>query len=226
MKKRLTLVAALLAGFASLSAQAQEAEGKWMVRVRALSLQPANESSTGTGATLGTSAHLPENAIHVDNKVIPELDISYFFTKNIAAELVLTVPQKQQVTLNSGTLTGTAAQQTGTFKHLPPSLLLQYHFTPDAQFRPYVGAGINYTRISSVNLNGLNSVTGGSSDLSHNSWGPAFQAGFDVKVGQNSFINFDVKKIYIRADLSINGSKVSTVKVDPLLWGVGYGFKF
>ncbi len=38
----------------------------------------------------------------------------------------------------------------GTLKHLPPTLLAQYHFTNLGAFKPYVGAGINYTRFSSV----------------------------------------------------------------------------
>ena len=56
------------------------------------------------------------------DKTIPELDISYFFTPNIAAELVLTVPQEHRVYLNGTDI--------GSFKHLPPTLTLQYHFMP------------------------------------------------------------------------------------------------
>jgi outer membrane protein len=109
---------------------------------------------------------------------------------------------------------------------LPPSLLLQYHFLPEATVRPYVGAGINYTRISNVDFSGLNAVTGTSSDLDHSSWGGVMQAGFDIKIAKNSYINFDVKKLYISADLKVGGLSVSTVHIDPVLWGIGYGFKF
>ncbi len=186
-------------------AQQQQDEGPWMMRVRVLNMNPANKSSDPTG-TLGN------NTIHVANKTFPEIDFSYFFTKNIAAELILTYPQKHDVTLSGNKI--------GSFKHLPPTLTLQYHFLPDSQFRPYVGAGINYTRISDVNL--LN----GAGSLDKSSWGAALQAGFDVKVGRNSFINFDIKKVYIETDVKQNGTKVSTLKVDPLLVGVGYGFKF
>jgi outer membrane protein len=218
------LQASIIAAFLSTSsAWAQQTDGNWMVRVRALHLEPANKSDAGNGQSGITSTVLPSDAISVNNKWIPEVDVSYFFTKNIAAELVLTVPQKQDVTITKGPLAGTKA---GTFKHLPPSLLLQYHFMPDATFRPYVGAGVNYTRISSVHLDGLNAVTGTSSDLEHSSWGAALQAGFDVKLDAHSYINFDVKKVYIKADLKVGGNTVSTVNVDPILWGVGYGYRF
>lgn len=77
---------------------------------------------------------MPANAITVNDKTIPEVDITYFFTPNIAAELVLTVPQKQTVTVQPSALGGPV--DIGTFKHLPPTMMLQYHFQPDATILP------------------------------------------------------------------------------------------
>lgn len=209
MNKNFTIAASLavatLASIASNAALAQQAEGNWMVRARALSLEPDNKSTPIGGA--GAS-----DRVSVQDKIIPEVDISYFWTKNIATELVLTVPQRHKVYLDGGYI--------GTFKHLPPSLLVQYHFNPEGQFRPYVGAGVNYTLIGNEKL--VNDMK-----LENDSWGAVVQAGFDVKVGKNSFVNFDVKKIQIRSDLySAAGAKLSTLKLDPVLWGVGFGIKF
>ncbi len=203
MKKSATLsfLAGALLAAAAINVHAEE--GKWMVRARAVNLDMANKSEPVGGA--GAS-----DRIHVSDKTIPEVDISYFVTKNIAAELILTVPQKHDVLLDGTKI--------GTFKHLPPTLTLQYHFLPDGQFRPYVGAGINYTAISSVSLGGL--------DLENDSWGPALQAGLDVKVGKNLFLNIDVKKIVIRSDVLAAGAKVSAVKLDPLALGIGLGWRF
>jgi hypothetical protein len=128
MKKNLLAVAVLCA-LTSGAAFAQQAESPWLVRVRAVHLDSANKDSTGLG-------------LSVNNKTIPEVDISYFFNKNVAAELILTVPQKHDLRSN-GWPTSAA------LKHLPPSLLLQYHFDAPG-FKPYVGAGVNYTRFSSV----------------------------------------------------------------------------
>ena len=116
----------------------------------------------------------------INNKWIPEVDLSYFFTPNIVAELILTYPQKHEVRLGGDTLC--------TLKHLPPSLLVQYHFTDRGAFKPYVGAGVNYTRFSSVKLpDGL-----------------------------------DVKTVYI--DTTVSG--VGKFKADPVLFGVGVGYRF
>jgi len=182
-----------------------------MVRVRAVNLDPANDSDAIPA--LG----VPADAIHVDDRVIPEIDFTYFLTKNIAAELVLTYPQKHDVTLMGAKI--------GSFKHLPPTLTVQYHFQPEAKFRPYVGAGINYTRISSVNLN----VPGvGELGLENDSIGGALQAGFDVVLDEHWSFNLDIKKVWIGSDVTLKatGAKVSSVSVDPVLIGVGVGYRF
>ena len=168
------------------------------MRVRAVHLNSANSDSTGLD-------------LSINDKWIPELDISYFITRNIAAELVLTVPQEH--TLSAG---GTSI---GTLKHLPPTLTLQYHFAPSAAVRPYLGAGLNYTRFSSVKLPA-------GVDIDRNSFGGALQAGFDVPVAKNMVVNLDVKKVYIRTDVSAAGAKIGTFKVDPVLVGVGLGWRF
>jgi outer membrane protein len=207
MKKITTLLTVSALGALSLvsnNAMAEE-QSPWLVRVRAVHIDPADKSDPvgGTGAS---------DRLTVSSKTIPEVDFSYFFTPNIAAELILTYPQKHDVYLDGAKI--------GTFKHLPPTLTAQYHFSPEKSFDPYLGAGINYTRISGVNL------LGGSAGLESHSVGLAVQAGVDYKFDKNWRINFDVKKLQLRSDVSINGSKVSQVKVDPWLIGLGVGYRF
>ena len=208
MSKTKAIAAAVLAtlsltGVAMSSAVAQESP--WLVRVRAVNLNTADKSDPVGG--VGASDRLT-----VSNETIPEFDVSYFFTPNLAAELVLTYPQKHKVYLDGTNI--------GSFKHLPPSLLLQYHFTPDAPLKPYVGAGINYTTLSKVRL--LN----GAASLEHDSVGLVLQAGVDYAIDKQWSLNFDVKKAQIRSDVMIGGAKASRVKVDPLMIGVGVGYRF
>jgi outer membrane protein len=191
-------------GFLAHDAMAQE-QSPWLVRVRAVSVEPADKSDPIGGVGAG-------DRLSVSNKTIPELDISYFFTRNIAAELILTYPQKHDVTLDGNNI--------GSFKELPPTLTVQYHFLPDGQIDPYLGVGVNYTNISSVNL--LNGAGG----LDHSSVGAALQAGLDFKIDKNWSLNVDVKKVQLRSDVTVSGAKVSNVQVDPLLVGVGVGYRF
>ena len=201
--KRTTIAIAIAA--ATLTAGVAVAqESPWMVRARAVHIDPADRSSPIGGVT-------ESDLITVSKKTIPEVDISYFFTPNWAAELVLTYPQKHTVKVDGTSI--------GSFRHLPPTLTLQYHFLPNATFSPYLGAGINYTRISSVKLES-------DINLERNSWGLALQAGFDVKLNRNWSINVDVKKVQIRSDVSMGGEQISRVKLDPVLFGVGVGYRF
>ena len=199
----LAAVALSLAGAAM--AQESAPTSPWLLRVRALHLAPADKSDPLGGAGAA-------DRIHVSDKWIPDVDISYFFTPHWAAELVLTYPQKHTVTLDGAAI--------GSFKHLPPTLTAQYHFLPGATIDPYLGAGLNYTLISRVEL--LN----GAADLEHDSVGAALQAGVDVRIDQRWRFNVDLKKVRIRSDVVIAGARASAVKVDPLLLGVGLGYRF
>lgn len=196
---RQTLIAlAAIAVMAPAFAQSEDS-GNWIVRARAVHLDSANKDSTGLGLT-------------INNKWLPEVDISYFITPNIAAELILTVPQKQTVYSNGAAI--------GEFKHLPPTLTLQYHFTNLGAVRPYVGAGVNYTRLSSVD------VLDGAADLKRNSWGLAAQVGVDIPVGDGWLLNLDLKKVQIKTTVSAGGAEAGKFKVDPLLLSVGVGKRF
>jgi outer membrane protein len=204
-KRSIIAVTVSMLGVFGAMAPAQAQDGPWLVRAHATHLSPADKSAPlgGVGAA---------DRITVSDKTIAEVDISYFFTPNLAAELVLTYPQKHDVLLDGAVI--------GSFKHLPPTLLAQYHFNPIGQFKPYVGAGVNYTRISSVHL--LNGAGG----LENHSVGLAAQAGVDFKLDKNWSLNLDVKRVNIRSDVTITGAVVSKVKVDPTLLSVGVGYRF
>ncbi|WP_343026027.1 OmpW family outer membrane protein [Massilia sp. MP_M2] len=199
------LKSVVVAVIAVASAQALAQESPWLVRARAVQMEPDNKSSPvgGVGAA---------DTIKVSNKTIPELDISYFFTPNFAAELILTYPQRHNVML--------AGTRIGSFKHLPPTLSAQYHFAPGATFNPYLGVGVNYTRISSVKL--LN----GAADLENDSVGLSLQAGVDFRLDQHWSINADIKRINIRSEVIVGGANISHLKVDPMLFGLGVGYRF
>lgn len=201
--RRSALALALAAG-AALPLCAQAQSGPWLVRVHALNLDSANKDDTGLD-------------LSVNNKVFPEFDVSYFFTPNIAAELVLTYPQKHKIR--------SAGTEIGSLKHLPPTLSLQYHFTGLGAAKPYLGAGINYTHFSNISFIPA-VVTALNPSIDKNSVGLAFGAGVDYEISKTMVLNLDVKKVQIRTDIKSNGAKVGTFKVDPVLVGVGVGWKF
>lgn len=168
----------------------------WLIRARMINVAP-DVSSTLAG-------------LDASDQTTVELDFTYFINKNVGVELILATT-RHEVTLNGASL--------GKVSVLPPTLTLQYHFNPDSTFKPYVGAGINYTRFYDVGLSG-------GLDVDRNSWGGALQVGLDIALDKKNYLNFDVKKIYIKTDVSSAGAHVSDLKIDPVVWGVGYGRRF
>lgn len=195
---------------AALSFSAMAQENPWMVRARATHLNWDNKQDAQLA-----SANLDVNA---KNKTIPEVDISYFFTKNIAAELVLTYPQRVDVRSGQTSL--------GTVTALPPTLLAQYHFTDLGPLKPYVGAGVNYTRFGSRNL-GLGGLANAFS-VESSSIGYAAQVGADYMLTKNWGINLDVKYLQIKTDVIDNTTNASagTLKLNPIATSVGVTYKF
>jgi outer membrane protein len=214
--RMIVAAAALVAATAPQFAAAQDT-GNFLVRVRATRLNSANDNNGDLKNTLQT---LGFDHAEINDKWIPELDLSYFFTPNIAAELILTYPQKQ--TLYAVDASG-AKTELGSFKHLPPTLLAQYHFTGIQGVRPYVGAGINYTNVTSSSLDTVPSL---GLNLSRNSWGLAAQVGADFPIGGGWLINVDAKYVRIGVDVTSAGTKIGEFGVNPWLLSVGVGKRF
>jgi outer membrane protein len=190
-------------------------DGSWEVRLRALNAQMTHHSNAIP------SLAVPNDAIQVNNKWLPELDVEYFFTPHISTELILTYPQNQRVEVKQSALGGPVT--IGTFRHLPPTLTAKYNFLPGQDFQPYVGAGINITYISNVNLA---VPTVGRLDLKHWSVGPALQAGFDYRITGSWFANMDVKWAMLGTDVMLGNTRVSAVHLDPMLYSFGVGYRF
>jgi outer membrane protein len=208
--------ACVLAGLSLLAAPAQAQDitmdktaGDWLVRVRGIGVLP-DESSSVT--PIG-------GEVDLSNEFVPEVDLSYFVTDNIAFELIAATA-RHDVSDNGSTL---GDVDLGEVSHLPPTLTLQYHFMPKQRFSPYVGAGLNYTIFYNADAPG-GAVTSVHYD---NGWGYALQAGFDVAVAENWSVNVDVKKLFIDTSVAINGGAVNaSVDLDPWVVGLGVGYKF
>jgi outer membrane protein len=191
----------------------------WMIRLRALGVVPDDDSSNWF---VGGAEH-PGSNLDINTTVVPELDISYFFTRNIAAELILGVtPHQVDAKENIATL-----GEIGKAWLLPPTLMFQYHFYMDKGIKPYVGAGVNYT----IFFNEGSGTNFHDFKLDDN-WGWALQAGVDIPLGNNWFFNVDVKKVFLdtTAKVWLNGPHptlvTADVQIDPWLIGVGVGYRF
>lgn len=202
--KFLSCAAALQFGAGAAMADSQKSP--WQVRLRVIDVAP-DESST---ASIGGN-------VTADSSVVPELDITYFWSNNWSTELILATSKHDMGAV--GTALGDLSL--GDTWVLPPTLLMQYHFNPEGVFRPYVGAGINYTFFYNADPGDVDSID------YENGFGLALQAGTDIAVDDHWFINLDVKKIWLNTDVGINGSAVTAdVDLNPWVFGAGFGYRF
>lgn len=197
--------AAIFFGLAA-PAAAEEAPGTFFVRLRAVEIVP--DVSSHVGSSTGR--------VTITDTTIPEADITYFFTNHWSAE-VIAGTDKHSIYLKDGTYLGTTYL-------LPPSVTLQYHFDQIGPFKPYLGAGPQYTffynKSSDGKLGKLHLTDG---------FGFALQAGTDIPLTDNGvFLNIDVKKIFLQTTASFGASNTvaAHVNINPWLIGTGVGVKF
>ena len=203
-----SLITILVAGLMAPTLSFAE-KGDIVVRARVTHIAPDESSHLDT--SIG-------DKLEVNSNTIPEIDFSYYFTKNIAAELILAVGSRHDVNIGGGV---NAGAKLGSINLLPPTLPAQWHFNPDQTIDPYVGAGMSYIRAMDRNLNlGTTGIT-----VERNMFGPVLQAGADYNLPNKWLVNFDVKKIWFSTDVSTT-TKIDNLDIDPWVVSFGVGKKF
>lgn len=200
------LVLASCLAVPAFAANASPQAGDILVRARAIGIMPIEKSSTSIGGTADFST-----------QVVPELDATYFITDQIGVEVIAATARHHAKARDTGAGTFDA----GSAWVLPPTVTLQYHFTDLDWVKPYIGAGLNYTMY-------LDEEPGSQSSLKiKDSFGYALQAGMDVPIDERWSWNFDVKKLFVKANAEWNGGAVSAnIDLDPWIVGTGIGYRF
>ena len=176
---------------------------RFQIRVRAIAVAPDDSSSVNIGGDTDVST-----------EYVPEVDLTYFITENIAAELIAATAKHN--------IEYTGNVDLGDAWILPPTLTLQYHFTPDNKFSPYLGAGVNYSYFY-----GEDSAAGFTDLDVEGGFGVALQAGADYWLNDNWGLNFDVKKLYLNIDGKLNNGAVrADIDLDPWIIGGGVSYRF
>lgn len=218
MTSTLKIMAALAA--LAIPAVAQAEAGDVLVRVRGIMVAPTEKSG-------GILPAFPTEGVKVNNSVMPEVDVTYMASKNVGFELIAATT-KHSASGKTG-VTGGIGKLASTWV-LPPTLTAQYHLAPEGRVRPYLGVGINWTAFYSEKPSAaLEAAVGQTRVKMKNSWGWAAQAGVDIPIGERTFLNLDVKYIDIdtTAKLVTAGAGTQRVRIslDPIVVGVGIGFK-
>ena len=213
MIKKVLMCALLIAGVFQINAQeAASEDSPWQARFRVIAVMP---SPSATIEAIGGD-------VDISNAVVPELDFTYFFSENLAAELILGTAKHSVEAIE----TAAGDIELGDIWLLPPTLTLQYHFNAGS-LKPYLGAGLNYTIFYGGDAG---PVADGVSY--ENSLGYAAQLGFDYMLNDKWFINLDVKKLFLGTDVTVDATTAleatvgAEVDINPLILGLGVGMKF
>lgn len=147
--------------------------------------------------------------LKVNTNATMEVDINRYFSDHFSAELILAT---------SGHEVKSGSTSLGSANALPPTLLLQYRPVATG-VSPYIGAGGNVTFFygKSGGLDQLDLTT---------SVGWAAQAGLDVPIGSRGVFNLDGKYISVTTDVKSNGTKLAHLKLNPVVIGAGFGYRF
>lgn len=204
MKPLLLPLAALLAGLAA-PAVAQQ-QGDWTLGLGVHQVQPKSDNGTLTGGL----------ELDIGGAARPTVTLEYFVRDNVGIELLAAWPFKHDIDIKG-------LGRVGSTQQLPPVLSVQYHFTNDSAFTPFLGVGVNYTTFFSEKTEG---ALAGADLKIDDSWGLALHAGFDYAVSDRGAIRLDVRWIDIDADVSVNGTNMGKAEIDPFVFGAAYVIRF
>lgn len=179
---------------------------------------------------VGVSGILPDESatisaiggdVDISDEYVPTLQLEYFFNGNVSAELLCCTAKHDVKAV--GTSLGTV--NLGKLAHFPPTLTVKYHWTDFGAWKPYLGAGVNYTHFFDEEVPAGGPVTAISYD---DSWGGALQAGFDYMLDDHWSVNVDVRKIWISTDVTITAGATIAADVDinPTVVTIGSGYRF
>jgi len=214
MRKTSALLLSGLAAAMSLAAAPAMAQSKgdWTLGVGVHAVDPKSDAGDLNGAALGLGAL----STKVDSDVKPTVTFEYFVADNVGIEVLAALPFKHEVSIDG-------VGKVGETKQLPPVVSLQYHFANSSKVTPFVGLGVNYTKFFSTDSKG---ALAGTKLKLEDSWGLAAHAGLDFAVSDKGALRVDLRWADIDTKVKVNGNNLGTAKIDPLVYGVAYVFKF
>lgn len=199
-------VIAVLALAAAPCAAAQ-ARGDWTLGLGVHTVDPKSDNGRLAGGTL---------PVRVGDATRPSATIEYFVRDGLGIEVIAALPFEHDIRIEG-------LGRVGSTRQLPPTVSLQAHFNRDGRVSPFVGAGVNYTSFFHERTTGA--LAGGRLALD-DSWGPAAHVGIDIALGERGALRLDARWIDIDTRVELDGTRIGSVHVDPLVWGAAYVARF
>ncbi len=212
MKRTSVLLLAALSASLALPAAAQS-RGDWTLGVGVHNVDPKSDNGRLDATALGLGVLPPTE---VGSSARPTITAEYFVRDNLGIEVLAALPFHHDIDIRG-------VGRVGSAKQLPPVVSLQYHFANGSKVTPFVGVGVNYTTFFSEDTTGALAGTRLKLD---DSWGLAAHAGLDFAIGERGALRVDARWADIDTKVSVNGVKVGTANIDPLVYGLAWVMKF
>lgn len=172
----------------------------------------------------------PSLGLSVESNTQLGITFDYALNDNWVLELIAATPFSHDISGEAGL----AGADIGSAKQLPPTLLAQYHFgDSNTAFRPFIGAGLNYTMFFDEQAGQDLKTTLGTDDVEiklDDSFGLAAQVGFNYMLNEKWGIHAMASYMDIDSDAEVfaDGKKAltSTVAIDPTVFMLGMKYKF
>ena len=186
---------------ALLGMSASAMAGQWQVKVGASAVAPTDETRISAGV------------VKADNEYAFTPSVEYFFNDNISAELLLATPISHDVLLDGANAV--------KIKHLPPTITAKYNFKNSTRFTPYIGVGgtafVAWDEKSSLGKVNVKE-----------SFGFAGQVGFNYQPAdaKNWGVFVDARYAQIKPEVQIEGVPNFDLDINPMIYTLGYSYKF
>ena len=176
--------------------------GQWQVKVGGSVISPTQDTTVAPGVVA-----------EADHEYAFTPSVEYFFNDNISAELLLATPISHDVLVN-----GDSALK---IKQLPPTLTAKYNFKNSTRFTPYIGVG-GTAFVAWDEKSDLGKVK------VKEDFGFAGQIGFNFQPAdaKNWGVFFDARYAQLSPKVEIEGLDPFDLDIDPMVYTIGYSYKF
>ena len=222
MKTSLQIFTAVAAVCCASHALAQKA-GSWSASIGFTQIAPSVDSGNLSAPSL------PGTKVDVKNNTQPTGAINYMMTDNIALHLPLGLGFKHDI-VGAGAIAGVG--KIADTKALPITLIGQYRFMEaNAQFRPYVGAGLSYVKFfkehGTATLTAITNPGGPATTLRFESrLAPTIELGGVFNINEKWYVDLSYTKTFLSTRGTLSTGQTLDTKLNPSGYTFQVGYKF
>ena len=175
--------------------------GGFQIKVGASLIDPTADTTLAPGAT-----------VKGDHEFAFTPSVEYFFGDTpYSADVLLANPINHDVLLNG--------EKVSSVRQLPPTITAKYNFKNSTRFTPYIGVG--GTAFIAWHEKGV-------ADDVKNAYGVAGQLGFNFQPAdaKNWGVFVDARYAQIKPEVQIEGVPNFDLDINPMIYTMGYSYKF